>query len=76
MTPRVLSALVLARDEQGLAVVRAALDESGGNVVRAARALGLSHRTLCRWLALPALAEARDAARLHSMTAVSRSKCA
>jgi len=49
-----------------------ALGAAGGNMTRAAEALGVSHRTLCRWVAALRLEGALDAARDEQARSVGR----
>ncbi len=67
MTSRAPVSLTLAR-----ARIVAALAEADGNVVHAAEALGVSHRTLCRWVAALRLESALDASRDEQARSVGR----
>lgn len=47
--PTLLGTLVAVDPEKARRAILAAHDRCGGNTVRAAKLLGISHRTLCRW---------------------------
>lgn len=59
-----LSLLYRMGEEEAYTQLKAALDAEGGNLVHTAERLGMSHRTLCRWVAGdPRLEKLVDSAR-------------
>lgn len=68
-----LSALRRADPARARRELTRALKQAHGNVTHAARRLGLSHRTLCRWLAAdPDLRAAKDQAARDVIAKASR----
>ena len=62
-----LGAMLRSGDSEfiGIAVnrLRPALDATGGNLLQVAKTIRIPHRTLCRWLEVPAFKLAVDRAR-------------